>query len=146
MKNNVFNIILILVISFGFTSCYKDKILKDDEIPTEIRSYIEEHFPNHDLLKAKKERDKNEPTTYEISLSGSISLEFNKDYKIIEIDGITALPNSVIPPPILQYVQENYPNQVITDWEDIGTKQKVRLNEGLELIFDLEGNFLFIDE
>ena len=39
----------------------------------------------------------------------------------------------------------NYPDNFITDWELDDKKQKVKLDNGLELEFNKEGNFLKLD-
>ncbi|HXK74209.1 MAG TPA: PepSY-like domain-containing protein, partial [Bacteroidales bacterium] len=83
--------------------------------------------------------------TYDILLSENISLEFNRKKEIIEIDGETQLPNSVIPEKILQYVTVNYPTNFITDWKLDGKNQEVQLDNGLNLEFNIKGDFLRID-
>jgi hypothetical protein len=83
--------------------------------------------------------------TYDILLSESISLEFNRKKEIIDIDGVAQLPNSVIPEKILQYVTTNYPTNFITDWELDDKNQQVQLDNGLDLEFKMNGDFLRID-
>ena len=64
---------------------------------------------------------------------------------IIDVDGVIQLPNSVIPQSILDYVSVNYPNNVITDWELEFNHQQVELNNNIELEFEMNGNFIRID-
>ena len=78
-------------------------------------------------------------------MSESISLEFNRKKEIIDIDGVTQLPNSVIPEKILQYVTTNYPTNFITDWKLDDKNQQVQLDNGLDLEFKMNGDFLRID-
>ena len=72
-------------------------------------------------------------------------MEFNRKKEVIAIDGVTQLPNSVIPEKILQYVNINYPTQFITDWELDFDNQQIELNNGLDLEFNKKGDFLRID-
>ena len=65
--------------------------------------------------------------------------------QIIDIDGKTALPNSVIPEKIRQYVTANYPTNVITDWELDDLNQQIQLDNGLNLEFTMNGDFIRID-
>jgi hypothetical protein len=78
-------------------------------------------------------------------LSDGISLEFNRKREIISIDGTSQLPTSVIPEKIFQYVENNYFGNVITDWELDGKNQQIELNNGLDLEFDMNGDFLRLD-
>jgi hypothetical protein len=81
---------------------------------------------------------------YEINLEG-IKLEFNSKYRIIDIDGKSRLPDSVIPQKIRQYVTTNYSGNVITDWEIDGRKQQIGLDNGVDLEFTMSGDFIRID-
>lgn len=83
--------------------------------------------------------------TYDILLDGNIKLEFNKKNQIIDIESREKLPDSVIPAKILDYVSANYSGNFITGWEIDGRNQQVKLNNGLELEFNMDGDFLRID-
>lgn len=50
-------------------------------IPTEIRNYLNKNYPNVDVKSIEKEKDKTE-----VELSNQISIKFNKDFKVIDID------------------------------------------------------------
>ncbi|HLS30653.1 MAG TPA: PepSY-like domain-containing protein [Flavobacteriaceae bacterium] len=148
MKTTVLILITALTL---FTSCSKDdevlsneEVLTEAEIPAEIKTYISTHFDGHSIIRAEKETD-NQIINYEIYLSENFNLEFNSEYEITEIDGVTELPNSVIPQPILDYVTLNYPYHFISDWELEINHQQIELSNDLELDFDLDGNFLSID-
>ncbi|MFV0522456.1 MAG: PepSY-like domain-containing protein [Mangrovibacterium sp.] len=131
-----------------FLSCNDDDdryevVLSEGDIPTEIITYTNDHFPENAIKKAIKDTERT--VTYELFLEGGIELDFDENYEIYDIDGTTKLPDSVIPDPILAYVTENYPKQVITDWELENAHQQVELNNNLELEFDLDGTFIRID-
>lgn len=131
-------------LAFTLTSCDNEKVIPSTDLPSEITSYISTHFPNNSIVQAIKDRD-GLTKTYDILLSESISLEFNRKKEIIDIDGVTQLPNSVIPEKILQYVTTNYPTNFITDWKLDDKNQQVQLDNGLDLEFKMNGDFLRID-
>ena len=135
------------VVVFSLTGCDKEEIIPSLDLPSEITNYISIHFPNNTIVQAINDRDVL-TKTYDILLSESISLEFNRKKEIVDIDGvdgITQLPNSVIPEKILQYVTTNYPTNFITDWELDDKNQQVQLDNGLDLEFNMKGDFLRID-
>ncbi len=144
-------LVTLVIFSFltAFTSCKDDDkdyetILKESEIPAEIKSYIQEHFNENTILKAKKEVEAN-TITYDIDLSENVELEFNSLFKITSINSTKQLPDSVIPEAILDYVKTNYSDNFITDWELEKNHQQVELNNNIELEFDLEGGFIRVD-
>lgn len=143
-KNLCRGVLMGAVLTFSLSSCEKEEIMPVSELPNEITSYITKHFPNNTIKQVIKDRD-GLTKTYDILLSESISLEFNRQKEIIDIDGVSKLPDSVIPDKIREYVRNNYPDNFITDWEIDGRNQQVQLDSGLDLEFNMKGDFLRID-
>ncbi|HUH36002.1 MAG TPA: PepSY-like domain-containing protein [Moheibacter sp.] len=147
MKNlkliqNAFLGVLLTAAVFAFG---QDKIVAYSELPQSIQSYISQHFPKHQVLQSEMENKLNSKE-YEIVLSGNVKLEFDKNNQIKSIDAKSRLPESVIPAKIAAYVKTNYPNNFMKEWELKKNKQKVELDNGLELEFSLNGDFLKIDK
>ncbi|GAB1402903.1 hypothetical protein MASR1M74_00810 [Lentimicrobium sp.] len=126
------------------TSCEKETVLPASEVPAEITTYVKTHFSDHKILQVIKDKD-GFTKTYDVILEGGFSLEFDRKLEIIEIDGSSRLPDSVIPAKILDYVNQNYSGIYITDWETDGKNQQVGLENELELEFNMSGEFLRID-
>jgi hypothetical protein len=126
------------------TSCEKEKVVGEGELPTAATRYIGDHFPGQQILQVKKELD-HLRKSFEVILSEGFKLEFNKAGEIQGVEGTKALPNSVVPAKILEYVNANFPDEQIFDWELDDNRQEVKLGNGLELVFDKQGNFLRLD-
>lgn len=143
MRNFInFWMILFALVGIGLmVSCDKEAELSPSDIPAEIVAYLEMHFPHYAIIRAVEDVD-GRSKSYEITLEGGFKLEFNRKMEIIEIEGKSKLPDSVIPVKILEYVKEHYPDQYIIEWELEGPNQKVELDNKLELIFTMEGQFL----
>lgn len=144
MKNLMTITTAILSILF-FSGCEKEEVIPEQNVPTEIKNYVSTHFPSCSISKAIKENDDNEEM-YEISLSCDVKLEFNKQKEIIDIDGNTKLPDSVIPTNILSYVNSNYSTNFIIGWELQSGNQEVQLNNNIVLVFNVTGEFLRVDD
>ncbi len=143
MRKFIYVLIAMIAIPLAM-SCERNTILPENEYPAEIVAFVQTHFSGANIVKLVRERDGAE-VKYEVRLSSGVKLEFNSDKRVIEIESYTKLPDSVIPAKILDYVQKNYPNAFIVSWELERNKQSVKLNSGIELEFDLAGNFLRID-
>jgi len=135
---------LITSMAAFLSSCEKEEMIPTSELPTEIASYVSTHFPDNRILQVVKDKD-GLTKTYDLILEGSISLEFNRDKEIIDIDANSKLPDSVIPEKLRLYVIANYPSNVITDWEIEEKKQQIELENGIGLEFNMNGDFLRID-
>lgn len=137
-------LITILLSLTLIAGCKKEKTISAQDLPTEIKTYITTHFPNSSITKAVK--IKGESEMYEITLSDGFELEFNKNNEIIDIDGKSKLPDSVIPSDLLSYVDSNYSSNYIVGWEIQANKQEVELNNKVVLLFTMSHQFIGIDD
>lgn len=145
MKNQINQVLLLSVLLvFSITSCVDDKIIPATDLPQEISTYLESHFPENKVVQATVDKELFSKS-YEVILKDNTTLKFNSKNKITDIEAPSKLPNSVIPIQILDYVKTNYPNEVITDWELEDKNQQVELDNGITLEFTMEGEFLRID-
>lgn len=142
MKN--FLLLTIALTLSILTACGQDKAISENELPADIRTYINDHFANNKIIKAELDVDNNK-SKYEVKLDNNIELDFNADGKITDIESKNELPSSVIPEKIFDYVKLNYPNNVITDWQLDNNHQEVALDNGLELEFTMDGVFIKMD-
>ncbi len=143
-KTSIKNALMSTALLAILTSCEKEQLILATDLPSEIKNFITTHFPSNTVAQVIKDRD-GLTKTFDIILSSSISLEFNRKNQIINIDGVSKLPDSVIPEKIIQYVRTNYPTNVITDWELDNRNQQIELDNGLDLEFSMAGDFLRID-
>lgn len=143
-KKIIGNVIITAAAGIILYRLKKDKLIYLDKLPSFINEFIKAHFASRRILKAVQERD-GFSRTYSVLLDGEISLEFNSKGEIIEIEGASKLPDSVIPLNILEFVAINYPDNVIIEWEREKRLQEVELDSGLDLVFDLKGEFIGIE-
>jgi hypothetical protein len=141
---SIITTLLISVLAFGCKD--DDQVLNQQDYPNEILNYISLHFPNNTVNGIVREEDDGKHN-YKVALSGNIKLEFNDAKNVTDIDGGgKALPNSVIPQKIRDYVTANYANQAIIEWELDGSNQQVEIANGTNLEFDMNGSFIRIDK
>jgi hypothetical protein len=144
-KMRLVKVVVFLTLSFITTlALAQDRIVPYSEIPAGIKSYVAKHFPKHNVIQSKIDMD-GLSKQYEITLSDGIELTFNNKKQIIEIDGKSKLPDSVIPKKIRNFVAKNYPKNVITEWKIDGRRQQVGLDNDLDLEFKKNGDFIKID-
>lgn len=134
----------VVIVAITFTNCSKEELKPGENLPNEVKVYITTHFPDQFINEAKI-NENDSIKTYEIRLDNLTDLEFNYKFEIMDIDGKTKIPNSVISEKISIYVSLNYPNNFITGWEMDEGKQEVELNNGIDLEFDSNNEFLQID-
>jgi len=136
--------LLLVLLLIGLAGCDKEEDISPEDLPAEILAYVQLHFPDHSVIGAVKDID-GRSMSYEVKLEGGFKLEFNEKKEIIEIEGKSKLPDSVIPPEIRLYVLDHYPDNYIIEWELEGANQQVELDNKIELLFTMDGDFIKID-
>ena len=128
------------------TGCEKEKVVSETSLPGQAREFVTAHFPSAVIQQVVKDRD-DLTTSYDVILDNQIRLEFDKDGDCYDIEGNgkTKLPDTVVPLKVLEYVQKTYPDSFISAWEKDKTDQEVKLSNNIELVFNLSGTFLRID-
>lgn len=121
-----------------------DKIVYNDSpLPAQSKALLAKHF------KAKVnfvKVDKNvlgRVDDYEVVLTNGTEVEFDADGNLKAVDaGRNAVPSSLILPAITKYIKTNCKNQKVTELDIEKKYYKVELQDGRELKFDRNGNFL----
>lgn len=144
MSRKIFIAAFLFFTCCGLSGYAQQKYLSGNDLPTAIQTYISNHFSKNKIVKTKQKR-KPEGTTYKVTLDPYVKLEFDKQNQIKEIKSKTPLPDAVLPASIIAYVKAQYPGHAILKWEKESTKQEIKLDNKIELEFDLNGTFLRID-
>ena len=119
--------------------------INPSSLPQVILDYIATNYPNQTIVEAEQDSEK-----YEVELSNGLKLEFDLAGNFLEVsgeeneDGSNEIATSNLPQSIRDYVANNYPNESIVKAEEYTDKYEIELSNGIELEFDLAGNFIEI--
>ncbi len=146
MKKRIPYIFVLSLLISSFSTLAQERIISESELPFSIREYIATNFKEHKIVKCEEEKN-GTSISYQVKLT-DFKLEFDSNNKIKEITSKSDLviPDKLIPASILSYVKTHYAGKGIMEWELKKKKQEVKLNNGLELEFSLDGKFLRIDD
>jgi hypothetical protein len=120
-------------------------------LPQSAKEYIEKHFKGYMINHYEKDTDilDVEYQIYVTNNENTYKLNFDKKGVVEKIESKNdrvALPASVIPSKVSQYVRANYPKTKIIEWKRKRNTQVVELSNDLELEFNHRGDFLRIDD
>lgn len=136
--------ILALALSAGFKANAQTGKTQAD-LPAAAQTFINTNFAGQTISYLSVDKDR-KSTEYDVRLSGGTSFEFDDNGNWEEIDGNkTALPASVLPNGIADYINKSYAGQNVVKIEKEKKKYEVELGDGTELEFDLNGKFLKVD-
>lgn len=129
----------------GIISC-KDSIITADRLPDAARSFINEYFAENTISYIKKDRGLAN-ISYEVVLQDGTEIEFDKSGNWDSIDcKRNAVPAGLVPDAISEYVQVNFPGQLIVKIDKEAFGYEIELSSDLELKFDKNGKMLEIDD
>ena len=124
----------------------KPQVATFNELPAPAQQFITTYFAQSDIAWIQWERD-GVSKEYEVKLNNGTWIEFYSDGALEKIDCKTiAVPAGIVPETVVNYVSTNFPQVVIVKYQIDRRDQEVELNTGLELVFDLNGNFKYIDD
>ncbi|RYF22968.1 MAG: hypothetical protein EOO42_07920 [Flavobacteriales bacterium] len=145
LKKVLIQLSFALTFAFLLVGCDKDdQVVQETELSAPARTYLNTHFNGVAVTRVVRDRD-DLVNEYEVVLANGVKLEFTEAGVVTSIKSTTQLPDSVIPANVLAYAKTNYPTAFVTEWELDATDQEIQLSNGLELKFNLAGEFLRID-
>ena len=126
----------------------RDRVVRDESVlPAEAKTLIKKHFPNVKINHIKIDDHTFGGADYDVILNNGTELDFNSKGALEEIDcGMDAVPASLVPKPIGEFVAGTYPGQKIVSLSFGRSKYEVELSNGTELEYDRNGRFLRIDD
>lgn len=143
-----FGLILVsLLLSTMAIFADNEKITKDVSVlPNECRKFLTENFGQTGIAHIKVESNLFGIKEYDIIMTNGMNVEFDKSGEWKEIKARnSAIPESVIPQKITNYIKDNYAGMHVISIEKDRREYEIKLNTGIELTFDRQGNLKKID-
>lgn len=147
MKKVILNVFAMLALVLTATSCDKEKVIQESELPSKASAFISENFSNATVSHVKKEKEGWFGKEFSVYLADGTELTFDKGGDWTKVDGAgnSPIPTGFVPASIVNYVNEKYPNAPINSIEKNKKSYDVELTNDLDLVFDSNGNFVRID-
>jgi hypothetical protein len=146
------NLFLSTIAALGFfaVSCGNDDesssytVIEAGELPQAARLFVETHFSTATYSRIEKQKvADSDGSIYDVHLSNGFEIDFDADGDWTDVDGNNQqVPSSIIPEPIMVYVASQYANTYVTTIEIENNGYEVELNNGIDLVFDSNGNFI----
>lgn len=128
-------------------SAYADskKAIALAALPESAREIISTYFADQSVSYVTMEQDFLD-VDFDVKMQNGAELEFDKKglLKSIDMQNLS-VPAQLLPELIKQYVEKNYPQAKIVKYAIDARDQEIKLDNGLELVFDNVGQFIGID-
>ena len=145
-KNKLFLVALLCMLLQSVTCLADDKIIPVEQLPASAKTFVKKYFPQATIEYATKDTEFM-GTTYEVRLSDGTEVDFDKKGNWDNVDCKTkAVPASLVPAAIAQYVKAHYPNTVIVKIDKERSGYEIELSNDLDLKFNSKGKLIGIDD
>lgn len=126
------------------TACAHEKAIAFEELPDHAQNLLFNHFADLPIALTKMECD-GLSKNYEVVFNkdGEIEFDHNGEWEAIQFN--SGVPTQLIPQGITNYLQNNYPTQIVIKIERNKHDYEVKLNNKTELTFDQKCNLIDID-
>ncbi len=132
----------LLLLSVGAASAFDKYTINRDALPEAARAMLDEYFPKAKVGMIKVDKHLLKKTDYDVRLVNGTKIEFSNAGKWTSVDCKTReVPSGLIPKTIRNYVSKNFSDVKIVKIEKKSTKYEVGLSDGVELQFNLLGQF-----
>lgn len=123
-----------------------DAIVESEKLPEAAQNFIKEYFPQTAVSFVKKDVEFLK-TTYEVTLQDGTEIDFNSKGEWDKVDGKRlAVPGTLVPSAITEYVQTNFPGQIIVKIDNELYGYEIELGCDMELKFDKNGKLWTVDD
>lgn len=143
-----FLMILALILGISSAAQARDTYSRDiKDLPQAARTILSKNFKSK-LSLIKIESTLGMIEDYEVVLADGTEVEFDSKgnwYKV-ETPINKSVPSSMLPQALSGYVSKNHKGTKIVGVEKDRNKYNIELSNGLDLIFDLNGNFVRFDD
>ena len=140
-------LVLLVTITMSLVACAdRQHLIEYSELPAQAQNFLLKYFNVADIAYIEQERD-GVHYDYNVHLKNTTEIDFDYRGNLQSIDcQVAPVPNGIVPELITNFVTLHYPNHFIVEYVIEYRHLKVELSNGLELVFDLEGHFIRVDD
>lgn len=149
-KINYFLMLMLGIFTLTFASCNDDDEagpISEALLPQTAKTFLSQYFSNAEVAGITMKTDDGKKE-YEVYMTNGMKIKFDELGDWTDVDAPTGqiVPEGFVPEKIASYVSENYPNYGINEISKERYGYDVDLTNGLDLVFNADGDFVRIDK
>ena len=145
MKNLLVLLIALLPVSFVSAEADDERPIGFEQLPAASREFIKKHFPEAKVAFATVEG--RVWPSYDVIFTDGMKVEFDSSGVWKDIDcKYSYVPEAVMLPKIVEYCKQRFPDARVKEVERDRNGYDLKLDNRMEIKFDLRGNFRGYDD
>ena len=142
----LFSFVLLALMVSSSACAGNEQVISFEQLPEKAQSFVKTYFAGEEIAFVMHEKE-GLSEEYEVKFSSGATVEFNKTGELKKVDcRRLAVPDGIVPEIVVSYVKTKFPKEYITEWGKDDRRWKVELNNGLDLLFDKNYQFVGIDD
>lgn len=138
-------ITIVVLLMLSLSACSeKEEVITMNELPSQARTFISTYWPNVEATALLKETH-GCSTEFKVILADATTIDFDKKGVWEDVENNVGIPTGFILKPITDYVAQHFSGAQIIEISKDKKNFDVELNTGINLVFDVNGNFKRID-
>ena len=132
---------------FGIATAQDEGLVPASALPANAQTFVNQYFSANDIVSVWQDTEKGRVEDYTVLFADGTEVEFLADGNWKEVKARNGqVSPKIVPAKITKYVQKKFPKAMIKEIKKGRAKYEVDLTNGVELIFNLNGKFLKIDD
>lgn len=145
MKHVKFFLMALICLMTSVACNADDKMIPVEKLPAAAKDFVKQEFPGKKIIFVQVDRGLKK--TYEVRLGDGTEIDFNKKGVWDKVDcKKTAVPNSLVPVAIQDYVKQNFADALIVKIDKERYGYDIELSNDLELKFNTSGQLIGMDD
>lgn len=146
MKKALVILCTLLMAAFAAKAADRHRIITFEELPVKAQEFVTTYFSGQTIRFVEMEIEVKR-TEYTVRFENGMEIEFNSNGDWEEVEShAECLPTGFLNENILNYLSKNFPNCCIREISKSRFKVEIELDNGLELVFNKNGDFLRFDD
>lgn len=135
--------------AIGLASCHQEdkKAIQFGELPQAAQTFVNTHFADKQVSIVYHDTELTDKD-YEVFFTDGANIDFSKKGEWTEVEDRDAdgVPTAIMLQGIVDYVATNFASQYVVQLGKERSNYEVELNNGVEMVFDKDGQFVRYDD
>ncbi len=141
-----FILTIAVMLSFAYVTTADERPIEVSQLPKVAQEFITKNFSNQTIMYANVDRELLD-TEYTVRLEDGTKIDFNGGGQWKEISNKrTGIPQSILPNKLVGYVAKQYPEAQLISIDRDSRDYEIKLSNGIELTFTLDGKLIGYDD
>jgi hypothetical protein len=140
---------LLAIMALALISCESQErvAVEFNQLPATAQSFVQTHFSDKTISIIFHDKDMFDKD-YEVVFEDTSNVDFNKkgEWTEIEVKSEPGVPVAALPSAIVNYVNAKHPNTFIIKISKDRRDYEVELRNGIDIVFDKNGNLVGYDD